>query len=115
MTGRVVPTGPVELASRVHLIGIGGAGMSGIARLLLARGAQVSGSDARESPTVDSLRAGGARVAVGHDAAHLPAAPATVVVSSAIRDANPELAAARERGLAVVHRAQALAALTRGR
>jgi UDP-N-acetylmuramate--alanine ligase len=64
---------------------------------------------------VVALRALGAEVTVGHDAAHLPSAPATVVVSSAIRDTNPELAGARERGLPVVHRAQALAALTTGR
>jgi UDP-N-acetylmuramate--alanine ligase len=104
-----------ELADRVHLIGIGGAGMSGIARILLARGRQVSGSDAKESHTVLALRALGAKVAVGHDPAHLPEAPATVVVSSAIRSSNPELAAARERGIPVVHRAEALAALTAGR
>jgi UDP-N-acetylmuramate--alanine ligase len=104
-----------ELEKRVHLIGIGGAGMSGIARILLARGAAVSGSDAKDSRTVLTLRALGADVAVGHDAAHLPEPPATVVVSSAIRESNPELAAARERGLPVVHRAQALAALTAGR
>ena len=107
-------THPVTLHDRVHLVGIGGAGMSGIARILLARGAQVSGSDAKDSRTVLALRTLGARVEVGHDAAHLPAAPATVVVSSAIRPTNPELAAARERGLDVVHRAQALAALTAG-
>lgn len=104
-----------QLAERVHLIGIGGAGMSGIARILLARGTAVSGSDAKDSRTVLALRALGADVAVGHDAANLPAPPATVVVSSAIRESNPELAAARERGLPVVHRAQALAALTAGR
>jgi UDP-N-acetylmuramate--alanine ligase len=104
-----------ELEKRVHLIGIGGAGMSGIARILLARGAAVSGSDAKDSRTVLALRALGADVSVGHDAAHLPEPPATVVVSSAIRESNPELAAARERGLPVVHRAQALAALTEGR
>lgn len=108
-------TQPVQLAERVHLIGIGGAGMSGIARILLARGATVSGSDAKDSRAVLALRALGARVAVGHDPAHLPAAPATVVVSTAIRESNPELAAARERSLDVVHRAQALAALTVGR
>jgi UDP-N-acetylmuramate--alanine ligase len=107
-------THPVTLHDRVHLVGIGGAGMSGIARILLARGAEVSGSDAKDSRTVLALRTLGARVEVGHDAAHLPAAPATVVVSSAIRPTNPELAAARERGLDVVHRAQALAALTVG-
>lgn len=108
-------TAPVTLDQRVHLIGIGGAGMSGIARILLARGAEVSGSDAKDSRAVLALRALGARVEIGHDPAHLPAAPATVVVSSAIRETNPELAAARECGLAVVHRAQALAALTAGR
>ena len=103
------------LGERVHLIGIGGAGMSGIARILLARGVAVSGSDAKDSRAVLALRALGARVEVGHDAAHLPDAPATVVVSTAIRATNPELAGARERGLPVVHRAQALAALTVGR
>ena len=112
---RPTPTAPVRLADRVHLIGIGGAGMSGIARILLARGAEVSGSDAKQSRTVLALQALGARVAVGHDAAHLPDPPATVVVSTAIRPTNPELVAATERGLEVVHRAQALAALTAGR
>jgi UDP-N-acetylmuramate--alanine ligase len=104
-----------QLENRVHLIGIGGAGMSGIARILLARGVAVSGSDAKDSSTVLALRALGAEIAVGHDAAHLPGPPATVVVSSAIRESNPELGAARERGLPVVHRAHALAALTAGR
>jgi UDP-N-acetylmuramate--alanine ligase len=99
-----------DLEKAVHLIGIGGAGMSGIARILLARGTSVSGSDARESAAVLALRALGARVDVGHDASHLPEPPATVVVSSASRETNPELAAARERGLPVVHRAEALAA-----
>ena len=103
------------LGDRVHLIGIGGAGMSGVARILLARGAEVSGSDAKDSRVVLALRALGARVAVGHDAANLPDGPATVVVSTAIRTTNPELVAARQRGLAVVHRAEALAALTVGR
>ena len=99
----------------VHFSGIGGAGMSGIARILLARGERVTGADARESATVLALRALGAEVHVGHDPAHLPEPPATVVVSSAIRESNPELAAARARGLPVEHRATALAALTRGR
>ena len=103
------------LGERVHLIGIGGAGMSGIARILLARGVAVSGSDAKDSRTVLALRALGARVEVGHAAAHLPDEPATVVVSTAIRATNPELAAAHDRGLPVVHRAEALAALTAGR
>ncbi|GAA4681543.1 UDP-N-acetylmuramate--L-alanine ligase [Pseudonocardia yuanmonensis] len=104
------------LGPHVHLIGIGGAGMSGIARILLARGVAVSGSDAKDSRTVLALRALGAKIAVGHAAANLDQldAPPTVVVSTAIRESNPELAAARERGLTVVHRAQALAALTQG-
>src|SRR6185437_8879733 len=107
-----VPT-PEELGA-VHFVGIGGAGMSGIARILLARGVPVSGSDRRDTPTLLALRALGARVDVGHDAAHLGSAD-TVVVSTAIRPDNPELAAARERGLRVLPRAVALAAVMAGR
>jgi UDP-N-acetylmuramate--alanine ligase len=109
------PVPSVADLGAVHFVGIGGAGMSGIARILLARGIEVSGSDAKQSRAVLALQALGARIGVGHDPDHLPAAPATVVVSSAIRPANPELVAARERGLDVVHRARALAALTAGR
>ncbi|WP_016701316.1 UDP-N-acetylmuramate--L-alanine ligase [Actinoalloteichus spitiensis] len=115
--GRHDPTREGGPLSRVHLVGIGGAGMSGIARILLARGAEVSGSDARDSRTVLALRAQGARVGVGHDAAHLDqfgADPTAVVVSTAIREDNPELAEARRRGLRVVRRAEALAELMRG-
>lgn len=99
---------------RVHLVAIGGAGMSAVARLLLERGVALSGSDANDSATLAALRDQGARVWVGHDAAHLDGAD-TVVVSSAIREDNVELAAARERGLRVLHRAQALAVTTEGR
>ena len=81
----------------VHLVAIGGAGMSAVARLLLARGLTVSGSDAADSPVLHALREAGARVHVGHDAAHLAGAD-TVVVSSAVREDNPELAAARASG-----------------
>jgi UDP-N-acetylmuramate--alanine ligase len=107
---------PAEL-TRVHLIGIGGAGMSGIARILLARGVPVSGSDAKDSGTVLALRAQGARVAVGHDPANLDQldGPPTVVISTAIREDNPELAEARARRLSVLHRSEALAALMAGR
>jgi len=111
-----VPT-PEELGA-VHFIGIGGAGMSGIARILLARGVPVSGSDRRDTPTLLALRALGARVELGHDAAHLGSgegAADTVVVSTAIRPDNPELAAAHERGLRVLPRAVALAAVMAGR
>ena len=82
----------VGALGRVHFIGIGGAGMSGIARILLARGVPVTGSDAKDSSGLAALRALGAQVYVGHDAAHLGAA-GTVVVSSAVRESNPELAA----------------------
>jgi UDP-N-acetylmuramate--alanine ligase len=100
--------------SSVHMIGIGGAGMSGIARLLVARGLKVSGSDLKDSKGLQALRAEGVCVWVGHDAAHV-ADPDVVVVSTAIPERNPELAAARTRGLRVLARAQALAALGRGR
>ena len=99
---------------RVHFVGIGGAGMSGIARVLLARGARVSGSDARASRTTAALTALGATVRIGHAAAHVDEAD-TVVVSTAIRQDNPELVAARERGLRVLLRAEALATLMAGR
>ena len=98
----------------VHFIGIGGAGMSGIARILLARGVTVSGSDRRDTPTLLALRALGARVEVGHDPAHLGNAD-TVVVSTAILADNPELSMARQRGLRVLPRAVALAAVMAGR
>src|SRR3954470_7086946 len=88
--------------------------MSGIARILLARGIAVSGSDARESRTVTALRALGATVHIGHAAANVSAAD-TVVVSGAIRPDNPELVEARARGLLVLPRAAALAAVMAGR
>lgn len=103
-----------EDLGHVHLIGVGGAGMSAIALLLAARGLPVSGSDARPGAVLDALAAAGVTVHVGHDAAHVAGAD-TVVVSSAIRATNPELARARELGLPVLHRSVALAALMRGR
>jgi UDP-N-acetylmuramate--alanine ligase len=114
--GLVTPTEPVPLdeLGRVHFIGIGGAGMSGIARIMLTRGTKVSGSDSGASATLDELAALGARVHVGHAAGQVGDAD-TVVVSSAIRDSNPELAEARRRGLRVLHRAAALASLMHGR
>ncbi|MFB8240426.1 UDP-N-acetylmuramate--L-alanine ligase [Kitasatospora purpeofusca] len=98
-----------------HFIGIGGAGMSGLAKILAVRGASVSGSDSKESETVLALRALGAAVHIGHAAEHVPDGASSIVVSSAIRADNPELAAARERGIPVVHRSDALAALMGGR
>ncbi|SEG09080.1 UDP-N-acetylmuramate--L-alanine ligase [Actinacidiphila yanglinensis] len=107
------PPVPPDL-DRPHFIGIGGAGMSGIAKILAQRGARVAGSDAKDSETAQALRALGATVHIGHDAAHLAPDASAVVVSSAIRAQNPELVAARERGLPVVHRSDALAALMEG-
>jgi UDP-N-acetylmuramate--alanine ligase len=95
---------------RVHLVGIGGAGMSAVAALLRARGLAVSGSDAKESAALTALAELGVRVHVGHEAGHVEDVD-TLVVSTAIRPTNPELVRARERGIAVLHRSQALAAL----
>lgn len=108
------PAVPPEDLGTVHFVGIGGVGMSGIARIMLMRGITVTGSDARESRVLTMLTAQGALVHVGHDAAHVADAD-TVVVSSAVRETNPELAAARAAGLRVLHRSQALASLMIGR
>ncbi|MET9607742.1 UDP-N-acetylmuramate--L-alanine ligase [Streptomyces sp. NPDC006512] len=99
---------------RPHFIGIGGAGMSGIAKILAQRGARVAGSDSRDSETAQALRAHGATVHVGHAAGHLADDSTCVVVSSAIRADNPELARAAELGIPVVHRSDALAGVMEG-
>ncbi|WP_134772840.1 UDP-N-acetylmuramate--L-alanine ligase [Ornithinimicrobium flavum] len=108
------PVPPADELGAVHLIAIGGSGVSGVARMFLARGVEVSGSDRADSPTLRALEAVGARVHVGHDAAHLGRAQ-TVIISGAIPEDNPELAAARAAGLRVLHRAQGIAALLHGR
>jgi UDP-N-acetylmuramate--alanine ligase len=110
---------PVELPNlaelgRVHFIAIGGSGMNGIASMMLAHGTRVSGSDRQDSKYLRSLEAQGARVYVGHRAEQLGDAT-TVVVSSAIREDNPELVEARRRGLRVMHRSAALGSLLLGR
>ncbi|HVX47532.1 MAG TPA: UDP-N-acetylmuramate--L-alanine ligase [Mycobacteriales bacterium] len=99
---------------RTHFIAIGGIGMSGIARILLARGESVTGSDSNDGATVAALRDLGATVHIGYSAGNI-ADPDTVVVSTAIREDNPELTEARRRGLRVIHRADALAAVMAGR
>ncbi|MFK5633806.1 UDP-N-acetylmuramate--L-alanine ligase [Ornithinimicrobium sp. LYQ103] len=105
---------PADQLGAVHFVAIGGSGMSGVARLFLARGIAVSGSDRVDSTTLRELEAEGARVFVGHDATHVEGA-GTLVVSSAVPESNPELAAARAVGLRVLHRAQGIAALLHGR
>ncbi|HEV8563569.1 MAG TPA: UDP-N-acetylmuramate--L-alanine ligase [Actinomycetota bacterium] len=98
---------------RVHLIGIGGAGMRNLAKLLIARGILVTGSDLKDSKGLTELRKAGALVSVGHAAEHV-GEPDAVVISSAIDERNVELGEARARGLPVWARAQVLAASARG-
>ena len=95
----------------VHFIGIGGSGMSGIARILLGMGHRVTGSDLRDTSNVAELRKLGAQIHIGHDAANL-GNPDTVVVTSALWPTNPEYVLALERGIPVLHRSAALAYLT---
>jgi len=110
MTTSIVP---LESLGRVHFIGIGGVGMSAVARIMVARGVPVSGTDAKDLPVMHDLSAAGARIAVGYDAGNLGDAQ-TIVAGSAIRADNPELAAARAAGLPVLHRSEALAATMAG-
>ncbi len=97
-----------------HFIGIVGAGMSGLARIMLARGEKVSGCDLVDSPVVRALREAGAEVFVGHSPAHLREGVDVVVVSAAVPEDNVELCAARERGLTVLTRGELLARLMAG-
>lgn len=97
----------------VHLLGIGGVGVSAVARLLNARGLEVSGSDVRESSITLALAAEGVSVVIGHHSGNLAGAD-LVVVSTAIPESNPELVAAREAGIPVVHRSRILDALMTG-
>jgi UDP-N-acetylmuramate--alanine ligase len=101
---------PAHVGS-VHFVGIGGAGMSGIAHLFAAAGIAVTGSDIRETDAVEALRADGIRVEIGHRPENIAGAD-TVVVTGALAEDNPEYLAARQRGIPVVHRAVALAWLT---
>lgn len=97
----------------VHFIGIGGCGMSGLARIMLADGLRVTGSDAKDSPRLAALKTLGATLYVGHAPDQL-GEPRTVVYSTAIPADNPELRLARARGIPVLHRADALANLMAG-
>jgi UDP-N-acetylmuramate--alanine ligase len=102
------------LMGRVHIVGVGGAGMSGIARVLLARGIAVSGSDAKDSRRLQALKPLGGLVFVGHDADNLVISgnvPSCLVISTAIGKDNPEVIKAQELGIPVISRAIALAEL----
>ena len=103
---------PFEIGP-VHFIGIGGIGMSAIAEIMLQTGYKVQGSDAKASANTERLEKMGARVSVGHDAANVQDGVSAVVFSTAIKGDNPEIAAARERGLPLVGRAEMLAELMR--
>jgi len=104
--------GALDLARprRVHVVGAGGAGMSAIASVLAAMGHVVTGSDLKTSPALERLAASGVKVFVGHDAGHVANAE-IVALSTAIPDTNPEVQEARRRGLTVLSRADALAAI----
>ncbi|GAA1349323.1 UDP-N-acetylmuramate--L-alanine ligase [Falsarthrobacter nasiphocae] len=104
---------PLDRLGTTHFVGIGGAGMSAVARVLAARGVPVTGSDAKDSASLESLREMGIDARAGHDAARLDGVD-TLVVSSAIRADNPELMAARALGVPVLHRSMALDAATDG-
>ena len=100
-----------ELAEkRIHFIGLGGAGMSGIARIMLAKGINISGSDAKDSSVLSGLKTLGAQVFIGHAASNIGDAD-ILVVSSAIDQSNPEIIAANAKALVILTRAQALALL----
>ncbi|HEY8532818.1 MAG TPA: UDP-N-acetylmuramate--L-alanine ligase [Micromonospora sp.] len=115
-TAEFLPAGTVsaEELGAVHLIGIGGVGMSGLARLLLTRGLRVSGSELREWPSLAGLRALGGTIYMQHDPSNLDGVD-TVIYSSAIPQDHVELVEARRRGLRVLHRSEALAAAMTGR
>ena len=105
----------VNKPKKIHFIGIGGVGMSGIALVAKSRGVEVSGSDMKESRATKRLVDAGVEVMIGHDAANLADDLDAVVISSAIPERNPELAAARKRDIPVWHRSQALASLGEGK
>src|SRR4029453_13831585 len=98
---------------RVHFVGIGGIGMSGIAEVLLNLGYAVTGSDLHESEETEGLRKLGAQVVVGHQEDNLAANPSVVVISTAVRYSNPEVLEARRRHIPVIPRAEMLAELMR--
>jgi UDP-N-acetylmuramate--alanine ligase len=101
---------PEDLGT-IHFVGIGGSGMSGIAKIFLGMGHRVTGSDLRDTDNVAALRDLGATVFIGHDESHL-GTPDTVVVTSALWPTNPEYLLAKQLGIPVIHRSQALAYLT---
>ncbi|WP_068858200.1 UDP-N-acetylmuramate--L-alanine ligase [Perlucidibaca aquatica] len=111
---RLIEIPEMRRIRRIHFVGIGGAGMCGIAEVLLNQGYEVAGSDAKAGKTTDRLKSFGAEIFIGHDAAHIEKAD-VLVVSTAIDSSNPEVKAAQERRLPIVRRAEMLAELMRYR
>ncbi|KRA29032.1 UDP-N-acetylmuramate--L-alanine ligase [Brevundimonas sp. Root608] len=111
MIARLRPV-PFDLGP-VHFVGIGGIGMSGIAEIMLKIGYSVQGSDAKASANTERLERLGARIFIGHDAAHIGDSVSAVVYSTAVKPTNPEMVAARERRIPLVRRAEMLAELMR--
>ena len=105
------PLPPLGEPRVVHVVAIGGSGMSPIATVLAAMGHRVSGSDLRDSVVLDRLRGMGVVATVGHDAANVPADVDLVAISTAVPDDNPEVLEARRRGVPVVRRTTLLAAI----
>ena len=112
-SGPVPEAGTLDLSRRcrVHIVGVGGAGMSAIALVLAGMGHAVSGSDLQESALLDRLAAEGIATSVGHDAANIPQGADAVVISTAVPPTNPEVRAAHERGIPVLRRADALGSI----
>jgi UDP-N-acetylmuramate--alanine ligase len=111
MIARLRPV-PFDLGP-VHFVGIGGIGMSGIAEIMLKIGYSVQGSDAKASANTERLEKLGARIFIGHDAAHIGEGVSAVVYSTAVKASNPEMVVARERRIPLVRRAEMLAELMR--
>jgi UDP-N-acetylmuramate--alanine ligase len=103
-----------DLPATIHMIGIGGIGVSGLARILHQRGYTVTGSDLSESPVIDDLRQFGLAISIGHRAENL-GSPDLVVTTAAAHETNPELAAARDRGIPIIKRAALLGQLSAAR
>jgi UDP-N-acetylmuramate--alanine ligase len=111
MIARLRPV-PFDLGP-VHFVGIGGIGMSGIAEIMLKIGYSVQGSDAKSSANTERLEKLGAKIFIGHDAAHVTEGVSAVVFSTAVKATNPEMVTARERRIPLVRRAEMLAELMR--
>ena len=109
------PAWPEGEVRSVHVVRIGGAGMSAVARLALEAGLTVSGSDSQDGQFIAPLRAAGARIGIGFDADLVAEDCDLLIVSTAVRADNPEVVAAHERGIPVIHRAAGLAGLLVGR